>query len=465
MSSIARDNVREVLDSAIENVSPRLSGDDDIVETDLSVMSESSAEAEEVKEQIEKSNEVQRDNDEQDKIGHIEVVDVKSDIEEGVDDSMKEDEGDVVDEAAVPAEESGLVQGEGGADNNNSNTESGKDILSAPDAGDYTPDFEEKKDEGKAEDVPGQKISLLEPEQVVDVVNVVPVASPTDEEKELVEGNEPKRVTDANSIAPTSLTDEKTEVGEGNGSDGNSPIPPPEALHESGQRKLNAALERARLAEAELQELKVRYKALQETAHSEHITLEKAIVDKEILSHDLRAHEAHDKEVKDFDKFLTEIAVDMTDEQLASTITNLVEEYLLFCDFRNTMDCFTAEAKCVRFKPNFGLNLKNTAVGRAEASKKSLLASFDGGDEPAFFSTWLSSVPPSLVTEDIKQKTLKLKLQVHFATFALKKRIAYDPLSPFPCSATEIQALDKLKQGMWERTCRCSRQFHPPRTP
>jgi hypothetical protein len=192
-------------------------------------------------------------------------------------------------------------------------------------------------------------------------------------------------------------------------------------------------------------------------------------VSNEILAQDLQEQKVHEQELKvrkeklllmiavplahylllrlsqSIDRFLEDIAVEMTDEKLTSTITELVEEYLVFCDYRNTADCFAAEARCNRFKPTFGYNSERTAIERAVAAKNSLLESFVAGDETAFFSTWSSSVPPHLVSTSKANKTLKFKLHVYFATHALKKRIAYDPDSPFPCSADETEALESLK--------------------
>ena len=219
------------------------------------------------------------------------------------------------------------------------------------------------------------------------------------------------------------------------------------------EKKLEAALKRAADAEVdaakrseEMAALKGEYEKLKAVEAKEHIDLEKAEVSNEILVHDLQEQKAHEKELLDIDKFLADIAEDMTDEKLSSKITEIVEEYLVFCDYRNTADCFTAEARCNRFKPTFGYNSERNAVGRAAHAKESLVESFDKGDETAFFSTWSSSVPPHLVNSSMANKTLNFKLHVHFATFALKKRIVYDLKSPFPCSPAESEALDKLKQ-------------------
>jgi len=120
----------------------------------------------------------------------------------------------------------------------------------------------------------------------------------------------------------------------------------------------------------------------------------------------------HDKELEDVDKFLHSISTEITDEQLTGKIANLVEEYLVYCDYRNTVDCLASERNCVRFQPKFSYNSEKTGVERANKVKLSLLKSFDQGENSAFMATWISNVPPALINNSKLNKVLNLKLQV-----------------------------------------------------
>ena len=174
--------------------------------------------------------------------------------------------------------------------------------------------------------------------------------------------------------------------------------------------------------------------------------LEKANMEADILRRDVNEVHAKENELKNIDKFLSEISKDMSDEQLSAAIGGMVEEYLVFADLRNTVDCFVAEEKCARFKPTFGYNSEVRAAERASASKKILVECFDSGDATPFWSTWTTSVPPHLVASSRESKALKFLLSVHFSTFALKLRAVNDPVSPFPCSPDETEGLSALKQ-------------------
>ena len=54
---------------------------------------------------------------------------------------------------------------------------------------------------------------------------------------------------------------------------------------------------------------------------------------------------ASSQELASIDAFLSDISKDMSDDKLSEAVGGLVEEYLVFKDLRNTVDCFVAEEK------------------------------------------------------------------------------------------------------------------------
>mgnify|MGYP006092657605 CR=1 FL=1 len=163
---------------------------------------------------------------------------------------------------------------------------------------------------------------------------------------------------------------------------------------------------------SQISQLKSEIKSIKKHEREEHILLEKDEAKIKILEQDLHEQQMHDKELEDVDKFLHSISTEITDEQLTGKIANLVEEYLVYCDYRNTVDCLASERNCVRFQPKFSYNSEKTGVERANKVKLSLLKSFDQGENSAFMATWISNVPPALINNSKLNKVLNLKLQV-----------------------------------------------------
>ena len=159
---------------------------------------------------------------------------------------------------------------------------------------------------------------------------------------------------------------------------------------------------------------------LETTERTEHILLEKDEAKIKILEKDLHEQQMHDKELEDVDKFLHSISTNISDDELTDSIAKLVEEYLVYCDYRNTVDCLTSERKCVRFKPRFSYNSEKSGVERAHGIKMSLLKSFDNGEIDPFMATWIANVPPALLSNSKLNKVLHLKLNIHFALYVAR---------------------------------------------
>uniref|UniRef100_A0A8D2CYG4 LisH domain-containing protein ARMC9 n=1 Tax=Sciurus vulgaris TaxID=55149 RepID=A0A8D2CYG4_SCIVU len=105
-----------------------------------------------------------------------------------------------------------------------------------------------------------------------------------------------------------------------------------------------------------------------------------------------------------------------------SELLGLVQEYLDFAEFEDTLKTFSKECKVK------GKLLCKTAGGSLRDSKsliiqKDLVAAFDGGDQKAFFDLWEEHVPNSIRDGDSLAQKLEFYLHIHFAIYLLKYSI------------------------------------------
>ena len=228
------------------------------------------------------------------------------------------------------------------------------------------------------------------------------------------------------------------------------PVSAPETPAASQSEEIAMLKEQLNREKLKNENLQQQLTEMEKKQTTEHILLEKDEAKIKILEDDLHHQQLHDKELEDVDKFLHSISDKISDDQLTNSISKLVEEDLVYCDYRNTVDCFTSEKKCVRFKPQFSYNSEKTGLERANGIKQSLLTSFDLGEHDPFMATWIANVPPALLASSKLNKVLQLKLNIHFALFPLKKRIVVDSTSPFPCSPIEKEAMERLKLALHE---------------
>ncbi|KAM5269113.1 lisH domain-containing protein ARMC9 isoform 1-T2 [Hipposideros larvatus] len=105
-----------------------------------------------------------------------------------------------------------------------------------------------------------------------------------------------------------------------------------------------------------------------------------------------------------------------------SELLGLVQEYLDFAEFEDTLKTFSKECK-MKGKP-----LSQTAGGSLRESKsliiqKDLMAAFDDGDQTVFFDLWEEHIPTSIRHGDALAQKLEFYLHIHFAIYLLKHSV------------------------------------------
>ncbi|XP_063093186.1 lisH domain-containing protein ARMC9 isoform X3 [Cavia porcellus] len=104
-----------------------------------------------------------------------------------------------------------------------------------------------------------------------------------------------------------------------------------------------------------------------------------------------------------------------------SELLGLVQEYLEFAEFEDTLKTFSKECK-MKGKPFSKAAGSSLRVSGSSAVQEELLAAFDDGDQKTFFRLWEQRVPRAVRDGDAPAQRLEFYLHIHFAVYLLKYR-------------------------------------------
>ncbi|XP_023675717.2 lisH domain-containing protein ARMC9 isoform X4 [Paramormyrops kingsleyae] len=100
-------------------------------------------------------------------------------------------------------------------------------------------------------------------------------------------------------------------------------------------------------------------------------------------------------------------------------LLGMVKEYLMFCEFEETLKLFEKECKIKgNSSPRPSGNLLKD--DKVLAVQQDFLSSFDDGDVKVFFELWNAHIPTDIRDFDPVAQKLEFYIQIHFAIFPLK---------------------------------------------